>query len=170
MGSYIGEIRIFAGNFAPDGWMLCQGQTIPIQDNETLFQLIGTTYGGDGESTFMLPDLQGRLPVHQGNLQSGNTYQVGQSGGSEDVTLTSQQIPSHNHAMLASTLSADVASPRFSLIGISTTINGFITSTPSMPMAAAIIPVGASQPHTNMHPYLCLNFIISMYGVFPSPT
>lgn len=167
---YVGEIRMFAGNFAPLGWMLCQGQSLPISENEILFQLIGTTYGGDGEQTFNLPDMQGRVPIHQGISYSGTSYQIGEKAGSEDVTLTTQQLPSHNHAMLASTLSADVASPNGAMIGISTTINGFIASVPSQPMAADILPIGGSQPHTNMHPYLCVNFIISLYGIFPSPT
>ncbi|GGM94069.1 tail Collar domain-containing protein [Dyadobacter beijingensis] len=165
---YVGEIRLFAGTFAPAGWMLCQGQTLPISENEVLFQLIGTTYGGDGQETFRLPDMQGRLPVHMGSLSGGSTYQIGESGGSEEVTLTLQQIPNHNHAFLAATTGADVASPRDAVLGISTTTNGYIASIPSQPMAADIAPFGGSQPHTNVQPFLCVNFIISLFGVFPS--
>src|ERR1041385_2013183 len=98
---YVGEIRIFAGNFAPAGWMFCDGTTLPISENETLFQLIGTTYGGDGQSTFNLPDLRGRVPIHQGTGPFGTTYQMGEMGGVETVTLTTQQIPQHNHALVA---------------------------------------------------------------------
>ncbi len=167
---YVGEIRLFAGNFAPNGWLFCQGQTLPISENEVLFQLIGTTYGGDGEETFRLPDMQGRLPVHWGTLAGGSNYTQGESSGSEEVTLTTQQIPVHNHAFLASGNTDDTASPRDSVIGISTTVNGFIVSTPAQPMAADITPTGGSQPHSNMQPYLCINFIISLFGVFPSPS
>lgn len=159
---------MFAGTFAPNGWMLCQGQTLPISENDVLFTLIGTTYGGDGQETFRLPDLQGRLPVHMGALPGGNTYVIGEAAGSEEVTLTMQQIPAHTHAFQASGNSADVASPKDAVIGISTTINGFIASTPAQPMAAAISPVGGSQPHSNLQPFLCVNFIISLFGIFPS--
>lgn len=168
---YVGEIRIFAGNFAPNGWRFCEGQTLPISENEVLFQLIGTTYGGDGEETFNLPNLAGRLPVHQGTLGGGATYTIGETGGTEEVTLTTQQIPQHSHAFNASSNAADVASPKNALLGTSTTTNGYIASTPAQPMSAqAISPIGGSQPHTNMQPYLCLNFIISLFGVFPSQT
>jgi microcystin-dependent protein len=167
---YVGEIRMFAGNFAPNGWMFCQGQTLPISENDVLFQLIGTTYGGDGEETFRLPDLQGRLPVHQGQLQGGSSYIIGEASGTEEVTLTTQQIPVHTHAFQASSGIADAASPKDAVIGTSTTTNGFIASIPSQPMAADIIPVGGSQPHSNLQPFLCINFIISLFGVFPSQT
>ena len=103
---YIGEIRMFAGNFPPAGWMFCEGQLLPISENETLFQLIGTTYGGDGQSTFALPDLRGRVPIHQ-----GNGFILAETGGVEEVTLTSQQIPSHSHALLASTAVGSAPGP-----------------------------------------------------------
>lgn len=168
---YVGEIRLFAGNFAPNGWLFCEGQTLPISENEVLFQLIGTTYGGDGQETFRLPDLQGRLPVHQGQLQGGSNYIIGESAGTEEVTLTIQQIPVHTHAFQASANSADVASPKNAVVATSTTTNAFIVSTPAQPMAPqAIVPIGGSQPHTNIQPYLCINFIISLFGIFPSQT
>src|SRR5437588_6820805 len=107
---YVGEIRIFAGNFAPAGWMFCEGQLLPISENETLFQLIGTTYGGDGQSTLALPDLRGRVPIHQGSSTTGTTYQIAQNGGVESVTLTTQQIPVHNHPLLAASASGNQAS------------------------------------------------------------
>src|SRR3712207_7871729 len=103
---YVGEIRMFAGNFAPVGWMFCEGQLLPISENETLFQLIGTTYGGDGESTFALPDLRGRIPIHQ-----GNNFLVGDDGGAELITLTVQQIPIHTHAVTSANLAGDAISP-----------------------------------------------------------
>ena len=165
---YVGEIRMFAGNFAPAGWMFCKGQVLPISENEVLFQLIGTTYGGDGQETFQLPDLQGRLPIHQGTLPGGSSYNIGQAAGSEEVTLSTQQIPAHTHAFLASGNGADSASPRNAVIAISTTLNSFITSNPDQQMAPSMSPVGGNQPHSNMQPYLCVNFIISLFGVFPS--
>lgn len=163
---YVGEIRMFAGNFAPAGWMFCEGQLLPISENEILFQLIGTTYGGDGEETFALPNLSGRLPMHY-----GNGIPLAQASGVEEVTLTINQIPSHTHSMLASSGSGASNSPLGNVIGEQTTINLFIEDNPNVSLAAtAIAPVGGSQPHTNMQPYLCVNFIISLFGVFPSPT
>lgn len=168
---YVGEIRLFAGNFAPNGWLFCEGQTLPISENEVLFQLIGTTYGGDGSETFRLPDLQGRLPVHMGALPGGSTYTIGEAAGTEEVTLSIQQIPQHTHAFTATANGADVPSPTNAIIGTSSTTNSFIISTPAQAMAPnSLTPVGGSQPHTNMQPYLCINFIISLFGIFPSQT
>lgn len=165
---YVGEVRMFAGNFAPAGWMLCEGQLLPISENETLFQLIGTTYGGDGQSTFALPDLRGRLPVHQ-----GNGFILAETGGAEEITLTVNQIPAHSHPMLANSALASVASPQGNVVAQSrqANIDLYLEDTPSVSMAAnAIGSVGGSQPHTNFQPYLCVNFIISLFGIFPSPT
>ena len=168
--NYIGEIRMFAGTYAPQGWMFCQGQLLKIMEYDVLFNLIGTTYGGDGQDTFQLPDLQGRLPVHQGTRPGGNTFRLGETGGSEDTRVSIDQLPVHSHLMLASGTSADVPSPRDSVIGVSSTVNAFINSVPSQPMAADVSFVGGSQSHTNMQPYLCLNFIISLEGIFPTPS
>jgi microcystin-dependent protein len=163
---YVGEIRMFAGNFAPAGWMFCEGQLLPISENETLFQLIGTTYGGDGQSTFALPDLRGRLPVHQ-----GNGFILAETGGVEEVTLTVNQIPSHSHPLLASLNVATSPTPTNNLIGKSGSIDAFINAQPTDPLnALSVTPVGGNQPHTNMQPYLCVDFIISLFGIFPSPT
>jgi len=164
---YVGEIRMFAGNFAPAGWSFCEGQLLPISENETLFQLLGTTYGGDGESTFALPDLRGRLPLHQ-----GNGFILAETGGAEEITLTVNQIPSHTHALLASESVADDPNPGLKLFGESRPgTNSFYEDVAAVNMAAtAIGPVGGSQPHTNFQPYLCVNFIISLFGLFPSPT
>src|SRR4051794_25423851 len=164
---YVGEIRMFAGNFAPAGWMFCEGQLLPISENETLFQLIGTTYGGDGESTFALPDLRGRLPMHQ-----GNGFILAETGGAEEITLTIQQIPSHTHNLIGSLSLSDQTAPAGAMSGESRPgDNNFFQDVPLATMAAtSISPVGGSQPHTNFQPYLCVDFIISLFGIFPSPT
>jgi microcystin-dependent protein len=168
---YIGEIRMFAGNFAPVGWALCQGQTLAISENDTLFNLIGTTYGGDGQTTFNLPDLSSRLPVHMGTSPQGGTFLLGQSGGAEQVTLSTQQIPSHSHPLQAAHVTGDQITPSGNLPANSFNVTPYINDVPSASMnAGAITSVGGSQPHDNMQPFLCINFIISLFGVFPSPS
>lgn len=164
---YVGEVRIFAGNFAPAGWMFCEGQLLPISENETLYQLIGTTYGGDGQSTFALPDLRGRIPLHQ-----GNGFILAETGGAEEITLTVNQIPAHSHPLLASSAVASDANPQAGVLANNRPGDDFyLEDTPGVNLAPnAIGPVGGSQPHTNFQPYLCLNFIISLFGIFPSPT
>lgn len=163
---YVGEIRMFAGNFAPAGWMFCEGQLLPISENETLFQLIGTTYGGDGQSTFALPDLRGRLPLHQ-----GNGFILAETGGAEEVTLTVPQIPAHSHPFLATTNNAASANVGGNVLAQIPTYTPYISATANSPLSPnAIGPVGGSQPHTNFQPYLCVDFIISLFGIFPSPT
>jgi microcystin-dependent protein len=162
---YVGEIRMFAGNFAPAGWMFCEGQLLPISENETLFQLIGTTYGGDGESTFALPDLRGRIPLHQGN---GLT--LAETGGAEEITLTVNQIPAHSHALLATAAAASSTNPNNN-VSAKPSKNMYRDGPGSNPMnAQSVGPTGGSQPHTNFQPYLCVDFIISLFGIFPSPT
>jgi microcystin-dependent protein len=169
---YVGEIRMFAGNFPPSGWMFCDGTTLPISENETLFQLIGTTYGGDGQSTFDLPDLRGRVPVHQGTGGSGTTYQMGEMAGVETVTLTTQQMPQHNHTLLASNNPPGTQlNPGGNLLANSQGPLPYIQENPDGNLnAQAIQPSGGSQPHENMQPYLGINYIISLFGIFPSPT
>jgi len=165
---YVGEIRMFAGNFAPAGWMFCEGQLLPISENETLFQLIGTTYGGDGQSTFALPDLRGRLPMHQ-----GNGFILAETGGVEEVTLTVSQIPAHSHPLLGSTANSSATSPGGN-VGARVTVAAVFpygNDNPAQPISPqAVGSVGGSQPHTNFQPYLCIDFIISLFGIFPSPT
>lgn len=170
--SFLGEIRIFAGNFAPVGWMFCEGQLLPISENDSLFQLIGTTYGGDGEETFALPDLRGRIPIHQGTLSTGSTFQIGELGGSEQVTLTTQQIPIHTHPFAASTDPATDSSPAGAVAGGDVAVDLYSNiPAPLLPMSNQMIgPVGGSQPHENVQPFLCVNFIIALTGVFPSRT
>jgi microcystin-dependent protein len=163
---YVGEIRMFAGNFAPAGWMFCEGQLLSIAEYETLFQLIGTSYGGDGQSTFALPDLRGRLPLHM-----GNSLILAEQGGVEAVTLTVNQIPAHSHPMLAAATPGNVASPGGNLLANSLNVTPYINDAPTGNMnAAAIGATGGSQPHNNFQPYLCVDFIISLFGIFPSPT
>jgi len=163
---YVGEIRMFAGNFAPAGWMFCEGQLLPISENETLFQLIGTTYGGDGESTFALPDLRGRVPIHQ-----GNGFILAETGGAEEITLTVNQIPAHSHQPLCSSGTASISNPTNSVPAVSTAQAYYNTqANPTNMSPSSIGPVGGSQPHTNFQPYLCVNFILSLFGLFPSQT
>jgi microcystin-dependent protein len=157
---------MFAGNFAPAGWMFCEGQLLPISENETLFQLIGTTYGGDGQSTFGLPDLRGRLPMHQ-----GNGFQLAEQGGAEEVTLGQTQMPVHTHPLLVNGAVGNVNSPSNTVLGASATIDMYREASPSVALnAIAVGPLGGQQPHTNFQPYLCIDFIISLFGIFPSPT
>jgi microcystin-dependent protein len=163
---YVGEIRMFAGNFAPSGWLFCEGQLLAISDYVALFQLIGTTYGGDGQSTFALPDLRGRIPVHQ-----GNGFTLAETGGAETVTLTQQQIPGHTHAFLASANQATAAAAANQTLAVtqSATVTPYGTDAPLTTLAPTSVgSVGGSQPHANFQPYLCVNFIISLFGVFPS--
>jgi microcystin-dependent protein len=157
---------MFAGNFAPAGWMFCEGQLLPISEYETLFNLIGTTYGGDGQSTFALPDLRGRLPLHQ-----GNGFTLAETGGVEEVTLTVSQIPAHSHPLLASASPGTAATAQNNVLAKTTTGFLYILENPTGNMAASSIgSTGGSQPHTNFQPYLCVDFIISLFGIFPSPT
>jgi microcystin-dependent protein len=152
---------MFGGNFAPVGWALCNGALMSIAENTALFSLIGTTYGGDGQSTFGLPDLRGRLPVHQ-----GNSFVLGQLAGTETVTLTTNQMPAHTHQVVART-AATAGSPSGAVYGGNT--DSIYTATPSAPMNAAMIGIGGgSQPHNNMMPYLVVNFIIALEGIYPS--
>ena len=165
---YVGEIRIFAGNFAPAGWMFCEGQLLPISENETLFQLIGTTYGGDGQSTFALPDLRGRIPIHQ-----GNGFILAENGGVESVTLTVSQIPAHTHPLLGSANNATTTSPTNNVPATMPEVTTFAYGTDAPPTTLSPqsqAPDGGSQPHDNFQPYLCVNYIISLFGIFPSPT
>ncbi|HEX2050299.1 MAG TPA: tail fiber protein [Actinomycetota bacterium] len=163
---YVGEIRMFGGNFAPSGWAFCDGQLLAIAENETLFQLIGTTYGGDGEETFALPNLQSRTPIHQ-----GSGFVLAEMAGVEEVTLTTQQIPVHSHPLLGSLTLSSALDPAANLT--SQAPKRYFSPPPASPAAMSpqsVAPVGGSQPHDNMQPYLCISFIISLFGLFPSPT
>lgn len=166
---YIGEIRMFAGNFAPVGWAFCDGQLLAISENDALFTLIGTTYGGDGQETFALPNLQSRVPIHQGTGPDGTTYQMAEMAGVENVTLSTQQIPNHTHALLAAGTPGTQISPANSMLAESANVKLYIQGfSPSLNMNPGVVSAaGGSQPHENMQPYLAINFIISLYGIFP---
>jgi microcystin-dependent protein len=163
---YVGEIRMFGGNFAPAGWMFCEGQLLPISENETLFNLIGTTYGGDGQSTFALPDLRGRVPMHQ-----GNGFILAETGGVPEVTLNVQQIAAHTHALIGTTNAADTPNVQNALVATGLVSQLYFGDPPdAVGSPQAISGIGGSQPHENMQPYLCVNFIISLFGIFPPPS
>lgn len=169
---YIGEIRMFGGNFAPAGWAFCDGQLIAISENDTLFNLIGTTYGGDGQQTFALPNLQSRFPIHMGQGPGLLNYGIGEAAGVEQVTLTTQQIPNHTHPLIGCGINGNNASPSGNLLSNSTVVqpyDGLDAANKAM-ANSSIQPQGGNQPHENIQPFLCVSFIISLYGVFPSPT
>ena len=160
---------MFAGNFAPAGWMFCDGNLLPISEYETLFNLIGTTYGGDGQNTFALPDLRGRLPIHQGTGSGLSTYTLAQTLGVEAVTLTVNQIPAHTHPMLASNAIANSPNPGNSLLALSSQVSMFFVDPPNANMSVnAVTQAGGNQPHDNTMPFLCVSFIISLFGIFPT--
>jgi microcystin-dependent protein len=168
---YVGEIRMFAGNFAPAGWAFCNGALLPISEFETLFNLIGTTYGGDGQSTFALPNLQSRVPVHMGQGSGLTNRTIGETAGVETVTLTTQQIPAHSHVPVASSVAAGQPSPANNVWAANAALSAYADPTviPDQILnPAAMGSSGGSQPHDNIVPYLCINFIISQFGVFPS--
>ncbi|MHB8628923.1 MAG: phage tail protein [Aggregatilineales bacterium] len=161
---YVGEIRLFAGNFAPAGWMFCDGQVLPIAQNDTLFNLIGTTYGGDGQSTFALPDLRGRLPLHM-----GSGFTLAENGGAETVTVTVQQLPAHSHIVTAAGSGTPTTSPAGAVLADGLGLIYERATGNEATMGTALGLAGGSQPHENRQPYLGINFIISLFGVYPSP-
>ena len=169
---YIGEIRMFGGSFAPVGWAMCQGQLMPVSQNETLFNLIGTTYGGDGQKTFGIPDLRGRAPMHAGQGPGiTQNYQLGEMAGAETVTVTVNQIPIHNHAMLASGDSATAITGANGIVANAVQLTMYFAAPADSGLnSQAVQPVGGSQPHENMQPYLVVTFILSLFGVFPRQT
>lgn len=168
---FVGEIRMFAGNFAPRGWAFCDGQLLAVSQNDALFSLLGTIYGGDGRTTFGLPDLRGRIPIHAGHGPGLSERRLGSKGGAEKETLTVNQIPSHTHAMQASDSSPERATPSGSVLSRSNTVNiyrsnptsGFVNMS-----SQAIANVGGSRSHTNLMPFLCVHFIIALVGIYPS--
>lgn len=167
---FVGEVRPGGWNFAPAGWALCQGQLMSIAENDTLFNLIGTTYGGDGQSTFGLPDLQGRVPIHQGT-NAGVTFAIGQQGGVEQVTLNTSQLPIHTHPALASSSNGNSNSVGNNVLAAAAPKVYVPGAVPDAPMNPGMIqPQGGNQPHDNLQPYLTLTWVISLFGVFPSQT
>lgn len=167
MDQYVGEIRLFAGDYAPEGWALCNGQLLSIFENEVLFSLIGTTYGGDGQTTFALPNFQGRVVVHQGqNPMTGTTFVNGQMGGTESVTLISSQLPAHTHQVKASSLDGTTNSPENAVWAKDIQ---YSTQPPNGTMNPAVVSsVGGNAPHNNVMPFLTISYIIALYGIYPT--
>jgi microcystin-dependent protein len=165
---FVGEIRMFAGTFAPAGWAFCNGQLMAISQNDTLFQLLGTTYGGDGVNTFALPNLQSRVPIHQGQSPGTSNYIIGQTAGVETVTLTVNQLPAHTHTTQASSAGSGSSDPTGNFWASSPATKQYSPGT-NAPMASGAMGItGGNQPHDNMVPFLVVNFIISLFGIFPS--
>ena len=168
---FLGEIRLFAGIFAPQGWAFCEGQLLPVSQNDALFSLLGTVYGGDGRITFGLPDMRGRIPIHAGQGPGLSSYRLGAKGGAENVTLTANQIPSHTHNVKGVNDFADATTPGGNVPAQSTIADLYASVAPTVDMNAAAVPnVGGSQPHSNLMLFLCVNFIIALQGIYPSRT
>lgn len=166
---FVGEVKMFAGNFAPAGWALCGGQLLAIAENVALFSLLGTTYGGDGQNTFGLPDLRGRIPLHQGGGPGLSNRAMGQSGGAETETLTTNQIPSHTHPAACNTGAGTSAQSPVGAVWRNYDQNQYSTAAPAAAMnAGTMLPTGGSQPHENRMPYLAVTFIIALFGIYPS--
>jgi microcystin-dependent protein len=168
---YVGEIRMFGGNFAPQGWSFCNGSLIAISQNDTLFNLIGTTYGGDGQNTFALPDLQGRVPVHVGQGQGLSSYVLGQKAGFETITLITAQLPAHSHVAAGSSTGNPASNPSNAVWGNNAITNksfGAGTSVDGNLNTSSLQMTGGSQPHDNMLPFLAISFIISLFGIYPT--
>jgi microcystin-dependent protein len=168
---YVGELRMFGGNFAPAGWAFCGGQLLPISENDILFNLIGTMYGGDGQETFALPSLESRVPLHSGTGSDGITYTQAEQFGVESVTLSTNQIPSHSHVPIATANNGDQPSPIGGLWAAAPVVKPYNVNPAAVAMGSpSMSPTGGSQPHDNLQPYLAINFILSLFGVFPSPS
>ena len=166
---FVGEIRMFAGNFAPRGWAFCDGQLLAVSQNDALFSLLGTIYGGDGRTTFGLPDMRGRIPVHAGSGPGLAPRRLGAKGGSENVTLTVNQLPSHTHTGRGSADNGSDPNPNGNFLASSTVVQAYATETPDTNFAAnAVTEVGGSRNLTNMMPYVCIHFIIALFGIYPS--
>lgn len=166
---FVGEIRMFAGNFAPRGWAFCDGQLLAVSQNDALFSLLGTIYGGDGRTTFGLPDMRGRIPIHAGQGPGLSQRRLGAKAGAENVTLTVNQLPSHTHPMEAATETATTANPSNAFVATGNAIELFIGDPPDSNFASsAITNVGGSRSHTNIQPFLCIHFIIALFGIYPS--
>jgi microcystin-dependent protein len=171
---FVAEIRIFPFNFAPKGWAFCDGQILPLSQNTALFSLLGTTYGGDGKSNFALPNMQGNAPMHPGQGPGLSLHDLGETGGSDTVTLLESEIPAHPHALMANIHNGDLGTPA-PTNALARSTPGFIYKVPTPPatvlMADQVIaPAGGDQPHNNLMPYLTLNFCIALQGVYPPRT
>jgi len=168
---FVGEIRMFAGNFAPRGWAFCDGQLLAVSQNDALFSLFGTIYGGDGQNTFGLPEMRGRIPIHAGTGPGLSPRRLGERGGQENVTLTVSQLPSHSHPLEASTGNGIDPNPAGNALASSTVLEPYYLGPADNTMAAsAINAVGGGQNHSNVMPFLCVNFIVALVGIYPSRT
>ncbi len=166
---FVGEIRMFAGNFAPRGWAFADGQLLAVSQNDALFSLLGTIYGGDGRTTFGLPDLRGRIPIHAGAGPGLSPRNLGQKSGTEQEVVTVTQLPSHTHVVQFSTAAGTQSNPSNQFLGASPNVRVFRPVPPNVDMSAdAVTGVGGNQPHTNLQPFLCVNFIIALFGIYPS--
>jgi microcystin-dependent protein len=167
---YLGQVKVVAFNFSPRGYAFCNGQILPINQNQALFSLLGTTYGGNGQTTFALPNLQSRTPIHSGQLIGGGNYALGQTGGEETHTLISSEMPTHTHELPGVNLPATAGGPGANAKFANAATNPYRTGSAAVaPMSAgSVAPTGGSQPHENRQPYLAINFIIALQGVFPS--
>lgn len=166
---FVGEIRMFAGNFAPRGWAFCDGQLLAVSQNDALFSLLGTIYGGDGRTTFGLPDMRGRIPLHQGTGPGLSPRRLGSKGGAENVTLTTNQLASHSHDFNANTAAATANSPQGKVVAEGVGVNFYRQEDQNVSMASNMVAnTGGSQPHTNLMPTLCVNYIIALFGIYPS--
>lgn len=166
---FVGEIRMFAGNFAPRGWAFCDGQLLAVSQNDALFSLLGTIYGGDGRTTFGLPDLRGRLPMHAGTGPGLDSRRLGAKLGTEQETLTVNQLPSHTHPIRASSAAGSQSDPNDEFLGASPNVRVYRPADANADMAAASISeIGGSRSHTNVMPFLCVHFIIALFGIYPS--
>lgn len=169
---FVGEVRMFAGNFAPRGWAFCDGQLLAVSQNDGLFSLLGTIYGGDGRTTFGLPDLRGRIPIHAGQGPGLSERRLGAKSGAETETLTVNQLPSHTHTLDAVSQIGTEASPQANLLAKTTAGNPYFTPAGSAPVvnmaSASVTGTGGSRSHTNEMPYLCVHFIIALFGIYPS--
>ncbi|GAB4186733.1 MAG: tail fiber protein [Wenzhouxiangellaceae bacterium] len=166
---FVGEIRMFAGNFAPRGWAFCDGQLLAVSQNDALFSLLGTIYGGDGRTTFGLPDMRGRLPIHAGHGPGLSERRLGAKGGAENETLTVNQLPSHTHGMRALSVNANTPNAQGNLLAQTPTVDLYLPDQPFSNLnSAAVTNVGGSRSHTNLMPFLCVNFIIALFGIYPS--
>jgi microcystin-dependent protein len=170
MDPFIGEVKLFAGNYAPVGWAFCDGSLLSIAENDELFSLIGTTYGGDGSTTFGLPDLRGRVPVNQGSGPRLSPYSMGQAGGSEQVTLTGTQIPPHTHGFVVNTAAGTAASPANAVLAAAPSGSNLYRETPgTVAMTAGIVGTVGGTAHENRQPYQAINYIIAIAGIYPPP-
>lgn len=166
---FVGEIRMFAGSFAPRGWAFCDGQLLAVSQNDALFSLLGTIYGGDGRTTFGLPDCRGRIPIHAGHGPGLSERRLGAKGGAEKVTVTVNQLPSHTHPLTGSTANGLLADPGGNVLAGSAVLEPYEEEVPNEAMAStAVSSVGGSRSHTNLQPFLCVNFIIALVGIYPS--